>query len=57
MISILETTTEVVEATEKIKLLGERALMYGISIFPTQPAFASKIIEYNLVSDKEFFII
>jgi hypothetical protein len=38
--------------TEKIKLVGERALMYAIKIFPTEPAHASKIIEYNLVSER-----
>lgn len=42
------------EVTEKIKLLGDRALRYAIKIFKEQPAFASKIIEYNLVSEREF---
>lgn len=57
VIEMLETTVEVVEITEKIKLLGERALMYAIKIFKDQPAFASKIIEYNLVSEREYGIV
>jgi hypothetical protein len=48
---------ETVDVTEKIKLVGERALMYAIKIFTTEPAFAAKIIEYNLVSEKEFKIL
>lgn len=34
IVEILESTVEIVEVTEKIKLLGERALMYAIRIFP-----------------------